>query len=54
MMLEFLGKGNEAHTAAHDAIIKAIETIVIEGPRTKDMGGEANTTDVGKAIAEAI
>jgi tartrate dehydrogenase/decarboxylase / D-malate dehydrogenase len=54
MMLEFLGNGNGAHTAAHDAIIKAIETIVIEGPRTKDMGGEANTTDVGKAIAEAI
>jgi isocitrate/isopropylmalate dehydrogenase len=25
-----------------------------EGPRTPDMGGHASTTEVGKAVAEAI
>jgi len=54
MMLEFLGNGDEKHATAHDAIMRAVETILSEGPRTKDMGGKANTTEVGKAIAEAI
>ncbi len=49
MMLDFLG-----HTAAHDAMVKAIETVLVEGPRTPDMGGGANTREVGKAVAEAI
>jgi len=49
MMLDFLG-----HTAAHDAMVKAIETVLVEGPRTPDMGGSANTTEVGKAVAETI
>ncbi|NMG35716.1 tartrate dehydrogenase [Azoarcus sp. TTM-91] len=49
MMLDFLG-----HTAAHDAMLKAIETVLVEGPRTPDMGGGANTTEVGKAVAEVI
>ena len=30
------------------------ETVLVEGPRTPDVGGTANTGDVGKAIAEAI
>jgi tartrate dehydrogenase/decarboxylase/D-malate dehydrogenase len=54
MMLDFLGNGDANHKAAHDAILKAIETALVEGPRTPDMGGNANTTDVGKAIAAAI
>ena len=54
MMLEFLGKGDARHSAAHDAIVQAIETVLVEGPRTPDLGGCANTTDVGKAIAERI
>ena len=49
MMLEQLG-----HKVAGDAIVKAIETVLVNGPRTRDMGGTANTEDVGKAIAEAI
>lgn len=49
MMLDFLG-----HTAAHDAMVKAIEKVLVEGPRTPDMGGGANTSEVGKAVAEAI
>jgi tartrate dehydrogenase/decarboxylase/D-malate dehydrogenase len=54
MMLDFLGKGDAKYRAAHDAILKAIETSLTEGPRTPDLGGKGNTTDVGKAIAAAI
>ena len=39
---------------AEDAIVRAIETVLKEGPRTRDMGGTANTEDVGKAIADAL
>jgi tartrate dehydrogenase/decarboxylase/D-malate dehydrogenase len=49
MMLDHLG-----HAAAHDAIVRAIEKVTAEGPRTPDMGGTASTTDVGKAVAEAL
>jgi tartrate dehydrogenase/decarboxylase/D-malate dehydrogenase len=52
MMLEFLG-----HKEAHDAILKAIETVLDPksgAPRTGDIGGKASTTDVGKAIAQAL
>ena len=48
-MLEHLG-----HLDAAQAIIDAIETILVEGPRTPDIGGEARTVDLGKAVAEAI
>jgi tartrate dehydrogenase/decarboxylase / D-malate dehydrogenase len=52
MMLEFLG-----HKNAHDAIVRAIEKVLEPGsgaPRTPDIGGKAKTSDVGKAIAEAL
>jgi len=49
MMLDHLG-----HLAAHDAIVRAIETVTAEGPRTPDMGGTASTADVGKAVAGAL
>ncbi|MBE7369102.1 tartrate dehydrogenase [Ramlibacter pallidus] len=52
MMLEFLG-----HKEAHDAILKAIEAVLDPksgAPRTGDIGGNASTTDVGKAIAAAL
>lgn len=54
MMLDFLGNGNANYTAAHDAILKAIETVLTEGPKTPDLGGNANTTEVGIAIAAAL
>ncbi|HJW24325.1 MAG TPA: tartrate dehydrogenase [Rhodocyclaceae bacterium] len=54
MMLDFLGNGEARYTAAHDAIVDAIETALATGPRTPDMGGTANTADVGKAIAAAL
>ena len=50
MMLDHLGEG-----AAATAILKAIEDLLAEGgPRTRDMGGNAGTVDVGKALAEAV
>ncbi|WOD13760.1 tartrate dehydrogenase [Paraburkholderia kirstenboschensis] len=54
MMLDFLGNGSGVYREAHDAIIHAIETVLVEGPRPSDLGGTANTTDVGKAIAAAL
>jgi tartrate dehydrogenase/decarboxylase/D-malate dehydrogenase len=49
MMLEHLG-----HDAAAAAVVKAIEKVLTDGPRTRDMGGTASTSDVGRAIAEAL
>jgi len=49
MMLEHLGE-----PVAAAAIVQAIETVLKEGPRTRDMGGTAGTRDVGKAIAQII
>ncbi|MDB5959687.1 MAG: ttuC [Massilia sp.] len=54
MMLDFLGQGDAAYTAAHDAIMRAVETVLAQGPTTPDLGGSADTTEVGSAIAEAI
>ncbi len=49
LMLDFLGQ-----RAAHDAIVQAIEKVLKEGPRTADLGGEASTEEMGKAIAALI
>jgi tartrate dehydrogenase/decarboxylase/D-malate dehydrogenase len=49
MMLEHLGRKEAA-----DAIVRAIERVLEEGPRTRDIGGKASTQDVGRAIAEAL
>jgi len=52
MMLEFLG-----HKDAHDAILATIEKVLAPqsgAPRTPDIGGTASTSDLGKAIAEAL
>jgi tartrate dehydrogenase/decarboxylase / D-malate dehydrogenase len=49
MMLEHLG-----HKDAGEAIVRAIERVLSEGPRTRDMGGKATTQELGKAIAEAL
>ena len=34
--------------------LRAIETVLTEGPRTPDIGGRASTQEVGKAVAEAV
>lgn len=49
MMLDHLG-----HKDAADAIVRAIELVLEEGPKTADLGGKASTQDLGKAIAEAL
>ena len=54
MLLDFLTEGQGAGRAAHDAILKAIETVLREGPRTPDLGGTASTTELGQAIAALI
>ncbi|GGY93231.1 tartrate dehydrogenase [Pseudoduganella plicata] len=54
MMLDFLGNGDATYRQAHDAIMAAVERVLVEGPRTPDMGGTADTTQVGQAIAALI
>jgi tartrate dehydrogenase/decarboxylase/D-malate dehydrogenase len=51
LMLDFLG-----HTAAHDAIVNAIEALLADphAPRTPDLGGAASTADLGSALAQAV
>ena len=49
MMLEHLG-----HREAAAAVVRAIEGVVRDGPRTRDMGGKAGTVEVGKAVADAV
>jgi tartrate dehydrogenase/decarboxylase / D-malate dehydrogenase len=50
IMLEHLGED-----AAGKAIVAAIETLLREsGPKTRDMGGQAGTADVGTAIAGIV
>ncbi|WEF32329.1 tartrate dehydrogenase [Pseudoduganella chitinolytica] len=54
MMLDFLGNGDASYRAAHDAIMAAIERVLVDGPRTPDMGGSASTTQMGEAIATLV
>ena len=50
MMLQHLG-----FPEAHETIIRAIETVLANGMQlTPDMGGKGNTTELGKAIADAV
>jgi tartrate dehydrogenase/decarboxylase/D-malate dehydrogenase len=49
MMLEHLG-----HADAAAAVIEAIETVLRDGPHSRDLGGTASTTEVGQAITAAI
>ena len=51
LMLDFLAKGQDSSKAAHDAIVKAIKTVLRHGPRTRNLGGSASTTEIGRVIA---
>lgn len=54
MMLNFLSGSKGAGRDAHDAIISAIKSVLLTGPYTADLGGQASTADIGKAIAELV
>jgi len=49
MMLEHLGQPEAAAS-----VMAAIEKVLVQGPRTRDMGGTASTREVGEAIAAAV
>ena len=53
LMLDWLG-----HREAAAAVFSAIERVLAAGPKeaplTRDIGGNANTVDLGKAIAQAV
>ncbi|UXH77148.1 tartrate dehydrogenase [Roseateles amylovorans] len=49
LMLDFLG-----HRDAHDAILQAIETVLKQGPHTPDLGGQATTEALGRAIEQLV
>lgn len=49
LLLEHLGEREGA-----SLVMAAIRSVALSGPRTRDLGGEASTLAVGKAIAAAI
>jgi tartrate dehydrogenase/decarboxylase / D-malate dehydrogenase len=49
LMLEHLGEQSGA-----DALMKALEDVCREGPRTRDLGGDAGTMQVGDAIVARL
>lgn len=49
LMLEHLGQGEAAA-----AIVRGMEQVLEHGPRTPDAGGNASTTEVGRAISDAV
>ncbi|NLY64789.1 MAG: tartrate dehydrogenase [Alcaligenaceae bacterium] len=54
MMLDFFSEQDPACAQAHDAIMQAIETVLEQGPKSRDLGGNANTSEVGMAIANLV
>ena len=59
LMLEYLGLGlpeanQKPYLDAHNAIVKAIEEILVTGPHTPDLGGRAHTQDMGEAISTLL
>ncbi len=51
LMLDFLG-----YRAAHDHVVAQIEALLSDpqAPRTPDLGGNAGTADLGRALAQAV
>ncbi|MCH7341811.1 tartrate dehydrogenase [Pelomonas sp. CA6] len=58
LMLDFLAGSDPAQAAAcraaHDDILRAIEQVLARGPRTPDLGGTADTPEMGRAIEAAL
>jgi tartrate dehydrogenase/decarboxylase/D-malate dehydrogenase len=49
LMLDYLGEPD-----AGDALMRALEDVCRDGPRTRDVGGEATTREVGEAVAARV
>jgi tartrate dehydrogenase/decarboxylase/D-malate dehydrogenase len=49
LMLEHLGEQESS-----SRVLDALETVCRDGPRTRDIGGSASTSEVGDAIAERL
>lgn len=49
MMLGYLGEGETA-----ERIDRAVDTVLTEGPRTGDLGGQATTTEFTNAVIDAL
>jgi tartrate dehydrogenase/decarboxylase/D-malate dehydrogenase len=49
LMLEHLGEADAART-----VLDALEHVCREGPRTRDLGGQARTSEVGDAVARRV
>jgi tartrate dehydrogenase/decarboxylase/D-malate dehydrogenase len=49
LMLEHLGERSAAET-----LMKALEDVCREGPRTRDLGGNADTAEVGEAVVARL
>ena len=49
LMLEHLGEPEAA-----EQLLRALENVCREGPRTRDIGGDATTREVGEAIAAQL
>ena len=57
MLLDWLGrKHNEPKaTAAADAILRAVRKVIADGRHlTRDLGGQASTTEMGDAVAATV
>lgn len=50
MMLEFFGQNSAVCKQAAAKLMTAIESVLANGPHTKDLGGQASTDDMAKAI----
>ena len=59
LMLEYLGRSlseaeQKPYQDAHDAIVKSIEKVLVQGPHTPDLGGKSSTSDMGAAISKLL
>lgn len=54
MMLDFLDTDGDAGRKAYDAILAAIQHVLVHGPCSADLGGNASTTELGMAIAAEV
>ena len=49
MLLDHIGEHE-----AYAAVMKALGTVLLEGPRSRDLGGTASTNEVGSAVENAL